>query len=66
MVRRLDPLAVVAWTEKTYLVPLPSPAMVHVSLAVVHVRLPGLEVTVYLVIGKPPLEVGAFHVITAS
>lgn len=36
--------------------PLVSPVTAQVVVAVVHVRPPGLDVTVYEVIGDPPLE----------
>jgi len=34
---------------------------VHDNPVIVHVLLPGVEVTVYLVIGDPPSIVGAVH-----
>ena len=45
------------------MVPLVSPDTVQVvAPVVVHVLAPGLEVTVYPVMGEPPSSVGALHV----
>lgn len=54
------PIALVAVTVKVYEVPLVRPDTVHpVAPVVVQVCDPGDEVTVYPVMGEPPLEAGA-------
>lgn len=61
------PLALVAWTRKVYLSPLANPVTVHdvpVPPAV-QVFFVGVLVTVYPVIGEPPVE-GAFQATVAE
>ena len=55
------PMAFAATTVKVYAVPFVRPVTVHDIVLVVHVLLPGWEVTVYPVIALPPLSVGADH-----
>jgi len=57
----LVPFAFVAVTVKVYEVPFVRPITVHEVVDVVHVKPPGLEVTVYDVIAVPPLFDGAVH-----
>ena len=59
------PTALVAWTVNVYAVPLVRPVTV-IGLAVpVAVLPPGDEVTVYEVIGLPPLEAGGLKLTVA-
>jgi hypothetical protein len=61
-----SPAAVVATTVNVYEVPLVRPVTLHVSAPVVmHVRVPGDDVTVYLVT-VAPLPAAAFHDTVAS
>jgi hypothetical protein len=55
------PATFVAATVKVYEVPLTRLLTEHDVPDVVHVRVPGLEVTVYDVIAAPPLLAGAVH-----
>ena len=48
-----------------YWVPLTSSSIVQLRVFVVHVKLPGAEVTLYPVMLEPPLVVGSCHVIVA-
>ena len=60
------PAALVAVTVNVYAVPLTRPVTVAVVAPVVEaVRPPGAAVTVYPVIGEPPLLTGAVHDTTA-
>jgi len=49
-----SPAAFCADTTKVYAVPLVSPGTVHDVVVVVQVKLPGVDVTKYPVIGDPP------------
>ena len=61
------PAAFVAVTVNTYAVPLVRPVTVQERApVVVHVRPPGLAVTVYAVIAAPPFAAGAVHDTTLS
>jgi hypothetical protein len=60
------PLAFVAVTVKVYAAPLVSPATIIGLVVPVPVIPPGLEVTVYPVIGEPPLLAGAVNVTMAE
>jgi len=62
----LVPALFVAVTLNVYELPLVNPLMVHVVVVVVQKAPPGAAVTVYSVIGAPPLEPGAVHEITDS
>jgi len=53
------PLALIAWTEKVYVVPLLRPATLIGLPVPLAVDPPGLAVTVYPVIAEPPLLSGA-------
>ena len=53
------PTAFVAWTVKVYAVPFVKPVTVNGLAPPVAVKPPGLDVTVYPVIGLPPSEAGA-------
>jgi hypothetical protein len=57
----------VAFTLKVYSVFAERPEIAHVTVGgvVVHVLLPGADVTVYPVIAEPPLFAGAVHEIVA-
>ena len=61
----LVPTLLVAVTVNAYPVPLVRPVSTMDSCVVVAVMLPGSEVTVYKVIGEPPLDAGAFQVMLA-
>lgn len=57
-----SPKKLVATTTKVYSVPLVSPRTVHeVVFVVVQVKPPGVDVTVYKVMGVKPLLSGAVH-----
>jgi len=60
----LVPALFVAVTVNVYDPPLINPKIVHVVVVVVQRPSPGDAVTLYSVIGAPPLETGAVHVIT--
>jgi hypothetical protein len=55
------PFAFVAVTVNVYAVPFVRPIMIAVVLLVVVLKFPTFEVTVYDVIGEPPLNAGADH-----
>jgi hypothetical protein len=55
----------VAVTVNVYATPLVRPSTVQVSEEVVQVLPPGLAVTVYPRIGRPPVAIGAFHTTNA-
>ena len=58
--------ALLAVTLNVYAVPLVSPVTVAVNApAVVAVKLPGVDVTVYPMIGEPPLDDGATQLTVA-
>ena len=59
------PIALVAFTVKVYAVPFVSPVRIIGLDAPVAVMLPGLEVTVYEVIGLPPFEAGGVKLTVA-
>ena len=61
----LGPTLLVAVTVNVYSVPLVRPVSTMEGCVVVAVMLPGSEVTVYKVIGEPPLDAGAFQVMLA-
>jgi hypothetical protein len=64
---RLSPAAFVATTVKVYAVPLLKPPTVAlVAPSVVAVEPPGCALTVYRVMGLPPMLVGAVHVTMAE
>jgi hypothetical protein len=59
------PTAFVAWTVNVYVVPFVSPVTVRGLDGPEAVKPPGLEVTVYEVIGLPPSEAGGLKLIVA-
>jgi hypothetical protein len=59
------PIALVAVTVKVYVVPFVKPVTVIGLDAPVAMMLPGLEVTVYDVMGLPPFEAGAVKLTVA-
>ena len=59
------PALLVAVTVNVYAVPLVSPVTVQGELAQSCVMLPGLAVTVYLVMVAPPLHAGGVNVTVA-
>jgi hypothetical protein len=62
----LVPALFVAVTVNVYDPPLINPLIVHVVVVLVQLPPPEDAVTVYSVIGAPPFEAGAAHVITDS
>ena len=62
----LVPALFVAVTVNVYEFPLVRPLIVHVVVVLVQLPPPEDAVTVYSVMGAPPLETGAAHVITDS
>ena len=61
----LLPTLLLATTVNSYGIPLASPEIAHLVPLVTHVLLSGCEVTMYLLIGDPPFDLGDDHFRTA-